>query len=168
MDSILTSIKKLLGIAEDYEHFDTDIIVHINSVFMVLNQIGVGPSEGFAIKDKNSKWSDFIPDAHPVKLNAVQTYMYLRVRILFDPPVGTVLEAMKQQSEELEWRLNVAAESTFRSTSSGGSGIDYEKLDNLPSINGEKLIGNYDEKDPTVKPMKSSDVDDIWNEIFNK
>lgn len=166
MDSILTSTKKLLGITEDYEHFDVDIITHINSVFMILTQIGVGPSEGFFIEDKNSKWTDFIPDASPVKMKAVQTYMYLRVRILFDPPTGTVLESMNSQIKELEWRLNVAAESTPGGSSSGGSGIDYEKLENLPSINGEKLIGNYNEKDPTVKTMPSSDVDNIWNELF--
>ena len=168
MDSILTSIKKQLGITEDYEHFDEDIIVHINSVFMVLNQLGVGPSEGFFIEDKESKWSDFIPDASALRLKAVETYVYLRVRILFDPPTGTVLEMMKEQIEEYEWRLNVAAESTHSGSTSGGSGIDYEKLENLPSINGEKLIGNYNEKDPTVKPMPSSDVDSIWNELFKE
>lgn len=168
MESILTSIKKLLGITEDYDHFDADIIMHINSVFMVLNQLGVGPSEGFAIDDKNSKWSDFLPEASSLKLKAVQSYMYLRVRILFDPPTGTVLESMNDQIKELEWRLNVAAESTYSGGTTGGSGIDYEKLENLPSINGEKLVGNYDEKDPTVKSIPSSDVDDIWNELFEE
>lgn len=166
MESILTSIKKLLGIAEDYEHFDQDIIMHTNSVFTILTQLGVGPSEGFFIEDKNSKWSDFLPDASAMRLKMVTSYVYLRVRLLFDPPTGTVLEAIKEQIKEFEWRLNVAAESTPGGSSSGGSGIDYEKLENLPSINGEKLIGNYNEKDPTVKTMPSSDVDNIWNELF--
>lgn len=109
MESILTSIKKLLGIAEAYEHFDPDIIMHINSVFMILNQIGVGPSEGFTIEDETSVWTDFIPETS--KLEAVKTYVYLKVRLLFDPPLNsTVVESINRTISELEWRLNVAAE----------------------------------------------------------
>lgn len=110
MDSILTSIKKLLGIAEEYEHFDQDIIMHINSVFMTLTQIGVGPSEGFVIEDDTSVWTDFIPEVG--KLEAVKSYMHLRVKLLFDPPQSSaVIEAMNRMISEFEWRLNVAAES---------------------------------------------------------
>ena len=111
MDSILTSIKKLLGISEEYEHFDADIIMHINSVFMTLTQLGVGPSEGFYINDEETIWTDFIPDL--VKLQAVKTYVYLKVRLLFDPAsVGSsTLASYERQIQELEWRLNVAAES---------------------------------------------------------
>ena len=76
MDSILTSIKKLLGIAADYTHFDTDVIIHINSAFDVLNQLGVGPSEGFKIKDKSEVWTDFIEDT--TKLESVKTYSMVR------------------------------------------------------------------------------------------
>ena len=110
MESILTSIKKLLGIAEHYEHFDADIIMHINSVFMTLTQLGVGPSEGFYIEDEETIWSDFLPDRD--KLQAVKTYMYLRVRLLFDPSSlgSATLSAYERQIQELEWRLNVAGE----------------------------------------------------------
>ena len=105
-ESILTSIKKLLGITEDDTNFDTDIIIHINSVFMVLNQLGVGPSEGFRIEDKYSTWDEYITEDND--LDAVKTYMYLKVKLLFDPPLNSsVLEANKQLINELEWRLNV-------------------------------------------------------------
>lgn len=111
MESILTSIKKLLGIAEEYTHFDNDIIMHINSVFMTLTQLGVGPSEGFYIEDKSAEWTDFIEDM--TKLQAVKTYIYLKVKLVFDPgSVGSsTLAAYERQIQELEWRLNIAAES---------------------------------------------------------
>lgn len=110
MESILTSIKKLLGIAEEYEHFDADIVMHINSVFMTLTQLGVGPSEGFYIEDEETCWTDFISE--PSKLQAVKTYMYLRVRLLFDSSSlgSATLAAYERQIQELEWRLNVAVE----------------------------------------------------------
>lgn len=108
MDSILTSIKKLLGITEEYEHFDPDIIVHINSAFMILNQLGVGPEEGFSIKDKSSTWDEFLSGSN---LEAVKTYVYLKVKLMFDPPLSsTVIEAIKSQISELEWRLNVSTD----------------------------------------------------------
>lgn len=111
MNSILTSVKRLLGITEEYKHFDPEIIIHINSVFMVLNQIGVGPSEGFMIEDENAKWSDFI--AEPATLEAVKTYVGLRVKLVFDPPLSSaVMESMNRTIAELEWRLNVAADSS--------------------------------------------------------
>ena len=110
MESILTSIKKLLGIAEEYTHFDSDIIMHINSVFMTLTQLGVGPSEGFYIEDKNTYWEDLIDDA--TKLQAIKTYIYLKVRLVFDSASlgSATLAAYERQIQELEWRLNVAAE----------------------------------------------------------
>lgn len=110
MESILTSIKKMLGIAAEYTHFDPDIIMHINSVFMTLTQLGVGPSEGFYIEDDLTEWTEFIPDV--TKLQAVKTYMYLRVRLVFDASsIGSAtLAAYERQIQELEWRLNVAAE----------------------------------------------------------
>ena len=109
-ESILTSIKKLLGVPEDYEHFDQDIIMHINSVFMILNQLGVGPTEGFTITDKTAVWSDFISDNK--KFESVKTYMYMKVRLLFDPPLSSaVMECINKVISEMEWRLNVAAES---------------------------------------------------------
>ena len=110
-DSILTSIKKLLGITEEYEHFDQDIIIHINSVFMILNQLGVGPSNGFSITDKTAVWSDFISEG--ANLESVKSYIYLKVRLLFDPPTASaVMESMNRMISELEFRLNVSAESS--------------------------------------------------------
>lgn len=107
MDSILTSIKKLLGIAEEYEHFDSDLIMHINSVLSILTQIGVGPSDGFSIEDKYATWVDYIGE--DVKLEAVKSYVYLKVKLLFDPPLGSaVMEALNKSINELEWRLSVA------------------------------------------------------------
>lgn len=109
MESILTSVKKMLGITEEYEHFDADLIMHINSVFSIINQLGVGPSEGFMITDKSMAWSDFISDEE--KLQIVKSYMYLKVKLLFDPPLGSaVIEAMNRQISEFEWRLNAAAD----------------------------------------------------------
>lgn len=109
MESILTSVKKMLGITEEYEHFDADLIMHINSVFSIINQLGVGPSEGFMITDKSMVWSDFISDE--AKLQIVKSYMYLKVKLLFDPPLGSaVIEAMNRQISEFEWRLNAVAD----------------------------------------------------------
>ena len=112
MESILTSIKKFLGVEEDYTHFDADLVMHINSVFMILTQLGVGPSKGFVIEDKNATWNDFLPADDLVKLSAVKSFIYLKVRLLFDPPSSTaVIESTNKLISELEWRLNVSAES---------------------------------------------------------
>ena len=109
-ESILTSIKKLLGVPENYEQFDMDITIHINSVFMILNQLGIGPSDGFSITDKTALWSDFISDNK--KLEAVKSYVYMKVRLLFDPPMSSsVMECMNRMINEMEWRLNAEAES---------------------------------------------------------
>lgn len=109
MESILTSIKKLLGIAAEYEHFDQDLVMHINSVFMTLNQLGVGPEEGFSISDEDAIWSDFLKDKK--LLEAVKSYMYLKVRLLFDPPASsTVMESMNRMANEFEWRLYIAVD----------------------------------------------------------
>jgi hypothetical protein len=109
MESILTSVKKMLGIPEDYEHFDADLIMHINSVFMILTQLGVGPAEGFTIMDEDATWNDFIQDNK--KIQSVKSYMYLKVRLLFDPPLSSaVIDSMTRLINELEWRLNVAVD----------------------------------------------------------
>lgn len=108
-DSILYSVKKVLGIPEDYSYFDLDIIMHINSTFMILSQLGVGPDEGFSITDDSSLWSDYLPQGS--NLNLVKSYVYLKVRMLFDPPnSGALMDALKQQINEFEWRLNVAVD----------------------------------------------------------
>lgn len=109
MNSILTSIKKLLGIAAECTDFDADLIIHINSVLAILTQIGVGPPEGFTIEDDTVDWEDYIPDSP--NLSDVKTYIYLKVKTIFDPPLGSVvMEAQKQIIKELEWRLNVTGE----------------------------------------------------------
>lgn len=109
MDSILTSVKKSMGISEDYEYFDADIIMHINSIFSILTQLGIGPTEGFAICDKNSVWSDFLGDNK--KMESVKSYIYLKVKMLFDPPTSSsVMEASNRLISEFEWRLNASAE----------------------------------------------------------
>lgn len=108
-DSILGSIKKLLGPGMEHQFFDEDIIIHINSAFMVLAQLGVGPSTPFRIEDDSAIWSDFMSDE--AKFRSVVDYVYLRVRLIFDPPTTSfVLSAMQEQQKELEWRLNVMAE----------------------------------------------------------
>lgn len=109
MDSILTSIKKLLGIDASYKHFDKDLIIHINSVLAILTQLGVGPENGFSISDKSATWNDFIPDSP--KLGFVKSYMNLKVRLMFDPPLSSAaIEAINRQISELEWRIQVAAD----------------------------------------------------------
>lgn len=107
--SILTSVKKILGIEEDYTAFDPDVVIHINSVFFTLNQLGIGPTTGFAIEDDTATWDDFLDG--DLRLNSVKTYVYLRVRLLFDPPTTSyMIEAMRDQIRELEWRINVYRE----------------------------------------------------------
>lgn len=116
MDSILTSIKKLLGIDAEYTQFDPDIIMHINAVFMTLYELGVGPSDGFSIEDDTAEWADYISDNTPL-LGAVKSYMYLKVRMLFDPSLtSSVTELMKEQAKEFEWRMNVLVDppTTFK------------------------------------------------------
>jgi hypothetical protein len=109
-ESILTSIKKLLGIDENYTHFDADIVMHINSVLSILTQMGVGPKNGFSISGKDETWGEFLPMEQSV-FPMVRSYVYLKVRLLFDPPVSSAaMEAMNRQISEFEWRLYVAAD----------------------------------------------------------
>ena len=106
MEGILTSIKKLLGIEDEYTHFNPDIIIGINSALSILTQIGVGPSTGFSISDKTSTWSNFISDLS--KLELVKSYIHLKVRLLFDPPASSaVIDVINKQLAEFEWRLNI-------------------------------------------------------------
>lgn len=110
-NSILISTKKILGLAEDYTAFDLDIITHINTAFSTLTQLGVGPVEGFMIEDERAEWDDYLNDDN--QLNSVRSYVFLRVRQLFDPPTTSYLiDAMEKQIEQLEWRLNVHREET--------------------------------------------------------
>lgn len=111
--SILISTKKVLGIAEDYTVFDLDIITHINTAFSTLTQLGVGPAEGFMIEDETAVWTDFDPIDDDRLYNSVKSYVFLRVRQLFDPPsTSYLIAAFDRQIQELEWRLNVYREET--------------------------------------------------------
>ena len=116
VESILTSIKLLLGITEDYEHFDNQIVAHINSVLMILTQLGVGPPDSFIVKDKTDTWNEFIPDGKNLEL--VKSYVHLKVKLLFDPPSSSVvMESTNRMINEFEWRLNAAAESKTQEVS---------------------------------------------------
>jgi hypothetical protein len=107
MESILDTIKKMLGIYDD--SFDTDIIVGINTAFMSLTQLGIGPTNGFSIIGSDETWSDFLEDL--TNFAGVKSYIYLKVRILFDPPTNSsVLDSYNREISELGWRLNIQAE----------------------------------------------------------
>lgn len=113
-DSILLSVKKSLGLDPSMTHFDPDIIICINSVLNVLTQLGVGSSKGFIISSEDSTWDELIGEDQ--RLNMVKTYVFLKVKIIFDPPTtGAVLESCKELIKEYEWRLNVQVdpENTF-------------------------------------------------------
>lgn len=105
MDSILVSIKKLLGIDAAYTAFDVDVIIHINTAFAVLNQLGVGPADGFMIEGEEEIWDNYITDNN---FSMVKTFVYLKVRLAFDPPTSTALiESMNNTLNELTWRLEL-------------------------------------------------------------
>lgn len=107
--SILNDVKKVLGLGSDYTAFDIDILMHINSVFDTLNQLGIGPILGYMIEDNAATWDAFI--GSDLLLNSIKTYIYLRVRMLFDPPqTSFAIDAMNNQVKELEWRINVKRE----------------------------------------------------------
>lgn len=107
--SILDSTKKMLGLATDYMVFDLDVITHINTVFSVLTQLGIGPERGFSIEDSSTTWDEYLGGNK--LLSTIKSYVYLRVRILFDPPsAGYVLTAIENQIKELEWRINMEHE----------------------------------------------------------
>lgn len=108
MDSILLSIKKLLGIDEYCDHFDADVIMHINSTLVILNQLGVGKS-GFMVTSNVETWADFLGDT--TELEFVKTYIFMKVKSIFDPPQSSAaMDAMNRTISELEWRINVAVD----------------------------------------------------------
>lgn len=114
-DSILKSIKKLLGIHEDDHSFDTDVIMHINTVFMILTQLGVGPKEGFRIQDESTTWDEYISEE--IFLDSVKSYMYLKVKLIFDPPtISVVSNAMNESINELESRINTFVETELNNS----------------------------------------------------
>lgn len=108
MNSILNTIKHMIGPSEDYDYFDTDLIVFINSAFSRLTQLGVGPRSGFSITDENAQWGDFIADQ---RMSFVKEYVYLSVKLSFDPTTNSSLYGnLRERQHELEWLLNVGAE----------------------------------------------------------
>lgn len=108
-DSILMSIKKLLNVEHDDPAFDLDIGILINNEFMTLHQLGIGPEEGFSIREADTTWSDFSDDK--TLIDTVKAFIYLKVRMIFDPPASSVVaDAFNSRIHELEWRLNVQAE----------------------------------------------------------
>lgn len=109
--SILDTTKKALGIDSDYTVFDPELIMHINSVFADLHQLAVGPETAYAIDDKNNKWSEFLGER--LDINSVKSYIYLRVRLLWDPPATSFnLTSLENQAQEFLWRLNIQSEGT--------------------------------------------------------
>lgn len=109
MDSILTSVKVMVGIDANCTDFDNQLIPHINTVFMILNQLGVGPSECFKIEDDIAVWNDFIKDSSNIE--SVKSYVGLKVKLLFDPPISSAVEkANNKMLDEIEWRLNFETE----------------------------------------------------------
>ena len=108
-DSILDSVKKVLGLSPEYDVFDQDVIMNINSAFSTLNQLGIGPPNGFMIEDDTLTWTAFL--GGDPRLNDIKTYVCQKVRLVFDPPATAhLLEAVKSQIKELEWRINTRRE----------------------------------------------------------
>lgn len=108
-NSILDDIKQLLGPSIEDTQFDIDIIIHINTALSILTQLGVGPNAGFSIRDRTAVWSDFIPEG--MNLESIKTYVFMKVKIVFDPPLNaSVLNAMQDSIKELEWRINATVD----------------------------------------------------------
>lgn len=129
MDSILASTKKQLGIVDEDASFDLDVLIAINTVFADLNQIGIGPDAGFMIADRSAVWADYLQD--DLLLNSVKSYMYLRVRLIFDPPqTSYLISAFNDQVTKMEYRLNLTREMRLHP---GG-------LEGLPSEDGDLIL----------------------------
>lgn len=108
-ESIFDSIKALLGPDASYDVFDADIMIHINTALSVLTHLGIGPAEGFMITGSDETWGEFLGDDK--RLNMAKTYVYMKVKIAFDPPVNSsVLNAYQEACKEYEWRLNVTVD----------------------------------------------------------
>lgn len=110
IDGILDTIKKLLGIDEDDDSFDIDIIIIINSITPILGQMGIGPSNGYIVKSKEDKWSDYISDSK-INLEGVKNYIFIKTKLIFDPPTNsTTIESFNKVLSELEWRMMISVE----------------------------------------------------------
>lgn len=105
-ESILKTIKQLIGCPDDFEQFDLDLAIHINSAFAALTQLGVGPKEGYRITSPDNVWSEFEEDTQ--KSSLIKDYVYIKTRLLFDPPTSSALmDSLKEQLKEMEWRLYI-------------------------------------------------------------
>lgn len=105
-ESILKTIKQLIGCPDGFEQFDLDLTIHINSAFAILTQLGVGPKEGYRITGPDNVWSEFEEDAQ--KSSLIKDYVYIKTRLLFDPPTSSALmDSLKEQLKEMEWRLYI-------------------------------------------------------------
>ena len=141
MDSILTSIKKLLGISEEYEDFDPDIIMCINSVFSVLTQIGVGPKDGFSISNASATWNDYFSGG--TSMEAVRNYVAAKVRLMFDPPTSSsMMQALTSVISEFEWRLNVGCDTSTGVIDPVSKSFSYNDLKDIPTLNDVELKGD--------------------------
>lgn len=110
MDSILNSIKKLCGISEEDDSFDVDIIIHINSALMILNEIGIGPDGGYYIESADETWDQYVPDNRFIS-KAIQSFVYIKVKLVFDPPASpTVVDALTSSADEYASRIRDWAE----------------------------------------------------------
>lgn len=131
-NSILLTVKKMLGIAEEYHAFDIDLIININSVFLTLNQLGVGPPD-FQITGEDEDWADFVD---PSTMPGLQTYVYLKTRLLFDPPTNSFLvDNMQKQIAEFEFRFTIRADENRATAEDGTSGPSIESVTLFPPAN---------------------------------
>ena len=127
-DSILNSIKKSLGITPEYTQFDPEIIMHINSVFMFLQQIGVGPSNTYSIESDSETWTDFFSSANVKDISAAKSLMFLKVKMLFDPPtIGSVNESYNKLIDELTWRCMIEGDNVNDEIDNAGSGNESDE-----------------------------------------
>lgn len=155
MESILTSIKKLLGIEEDYKHFDDEIIMQINAALSSANMLGVGPPEGFFITDASAVWSDLIGDRKD--LHFIKTYVWHKVRLGFDPPqMGYLVDAIKSQIQELEWRLNVQIETPASESNDTVTGGGSNELVWKPTITADGDISWF--KSSSITPPEPVNI----------
>lgn len=127
-DSILNSIKKSLGITPEYTQFDPEIIMHINSVFMFLQQIGVGPTNTYSIESDSETWTDFFSSANVKDVSAAKSLMFLKVKMLFDPPtIGSVNESYNKLIDELTWRCSIEGDNVNDGNDNTASGNESDE-----------------------------------------
>lgn len=167
-NSILETVKKLVGVDIDYGVYDIDLIVAINSSFMILHQLGVGPEKPFTISDSSATWQDFFGDEEVFAL--AKSYIYLRTRLLFDPPSSGVLhEAVERQISEFEWRMQVQADYNDSKEESEKEEAETTPIDHTTLINRDaedqhpigSVTGLRDKLDTIPEIMTQQDLKTI-------